>query len=295
MSFIADLIGSFAKAGAEAAGDISKENEREREYKLRADLEEAKAKAAEIRQSNLAVVRAREMEKNRMQLEDDRAAAKQKRLSNQFADIEAARPEVTAARELSQAQSRAPSVDSNVMQILKSKLTPEQLKNAYGVDSGPVAGIDDSLAIARKKGYYDAEDHLKAARKETIEALDKEFRQRMEVGKAERDERRVGAAEQTARAAERRAAAAETRAAGGGSAAERIAVTRLNSERTALNQELANLAAQVQAGVLSPKEAAPLRAGLSKQLEDVKRRLRNEESSDPAPSAGGKFKFLGKG
>lgn len=293
MSFIGDLIGSFAKAGADAAGDIAKENEREREYQMRADLEEKKAKAAEIRQNNLAILRAQEMEKNRIKLEEDRAAATRKRLSDQFADIDAARPTATAERELSQAQSRAPSVDSNVMEILKSKLSPAELKKVYGVDTGQVAALDDSLAIARKKGYYDAEEHLKSARKEAIAATEAEWKRQMDAAKGERDERAVAAREKVADAALVRA---EKVGSGSANATERNAVARLNSERTALNQELANLAAQVQAGVLKPAEAAPLRTELSKQLEDVKRRLREEEKGGaPAPSTGGKFKFLGKG
>ncbi|OXE35711.1 MAG: hypothetical protein CGW95_12215 [Phenylobacterium zucineum] len=156
MSFLGDLVGSFAESGAKGLNDISARNQREAEMQ---------------QQNDLAIQRQKAAEAIRLDLEEQQRQAKQQRLSDQRQQVEAAAPAVTQARELSQAQQVAPSVDRNVLDTIKSKLSPTQLQKYYGVDTGPVAALDDKLTASRQLGNYDAEAVLQNERKETVASI----------------------------------------------------------------------------------------------------------------------------
>jgi len=169
MSFFADLLGNAALSGAKIAGDLSEQEQAlaRQENASRLDLE--RAKAVEV----LREERAKAAE-----------IAKRERLTSQMASVEQQAPTITRARELASAQGRAPSVDGNVLDVIKSRLSPEQVEKFYGVDNSPVAKMDDKLSVARKGGMYEAEDMLSAARKETVASM-----------KAALDERKAAAKE----------------------------------------------------------------------------------------------------
>ena len=178
MSFFEDLVGSLAESGAKGLNDISARNQREAEMKMQSDLSIERAKAAEA---------------IRLDLEEQQRQSKQQRLSQQRQRVEEAAPAATQARELSQAQRLAPSVDGNVMDIIKSKLSPSQMKKFYGVDQGPVAELDDKLGIARKEGLYDAEAVLSAERKQTVDALAALRKEALDQQKADAFDERTAA------------------------------------------------------------------------------------------------------
>ena len=184
MSFFEDLLGGLATSGAQGLGEISARNQREDEMKL---------------QNELAIERQKAAESIRLDLEEKQRQAKQQRLSEQRQAVEAAAPAATQARELSQAQKMAPSVDGNVMDVIKSKLTPAQMQKFYGVDQGPVATLDDKLGVARDKGLYDAEAQLSAERKQTVESI-------RDANKAALDQRRLDLQQEQIAAGERSAA-----------------------------------------------------------------------------------------
>jgi hypothetical protein len=156
MSFFEDLVGGLAKSGAQGLNDISVRNQREDELKM---------------QNDLAIERQKAAEGIRLDLEEKQRQAKQQRLSDQRQQVEAAAPAATQAREISQAQRLAPSVDSNVMDTIKARLSPGQVQKYYGVDTSAVGPLDDKLGIARSKGLYDAEAQLQAERKDTVSAI----------------------------------------------------------------------------------------------------------------------------
>ena len=233
MSFFADLVGSVAESGAKGFGEISARNQREDEARL---------------QNELAIDRQKAAEAIRLDLEEKQRQAKQKRISDQNQAVEAATPAVTAERELSSAQKLAPSVDGNVMDIIKSKLSPEQMTKFYGVDNSPTAVIDDGLKVARRDGMYEAEDQLKEQRKITVAAVEAARRaandeRKIDQGDAKIDATIRGQDQATARvlaAIAGRSEVAANRAAGGGSKTS-VAVEKLTSQKSLTLREITEL------------------------------------------------------
>ena len=202
MSFFADLIGSVAESGAKGLGEISARNQREDEARLQNDLAIERSKAAEA---------------IRLDMEEKQRQAKQQRISEQNQAVEKATPAVTAERELSSAQKLAPSVDGNVMDIIKSRLSPEQMTKFYGVDNSPTAVIDDGLKAARQGGMYEAEDQLKEQRKITVAAVEAARKVAREEFKDADTMRRTDIQEQNANTNARRVEQAIAKVSGGGS------------------------------------------------------------------------------
>jgi len=249
MSFFEDLIGSFAEAGAKGLNDISARNQREAELKL---------------QNDLAIERAKAAEEIRLDLEERQRQAKQQRLSQQRQEVEAAAPAATQARELGQAQKMAPSVDGNVLDIIKSKLTPAQMQKFYGVDQGPVAELDDKLGVARDKGLYDAEAVLQVERKDTVAAIKAARKEALDQQKADGfDERtaamiKVGAGHDAARVAAKSAGAA-----GGGEG--KLSLQQAREKRVDLKDQIATLMKEVELGLTKKDAAKPLIESLKAQ------------------------------
>lgn len=186
MSFLADLVGNAALTGEKMAGR---------------EVEQQKLLERQDHESALMEARARTAAQVKLELEKEEAAAKYKRMSENQADIEAAVPAIQQERQLSAAQRLAPSVDGNVLDVIKGKLTPDQLSKYYGVQDTPVTRIDDQITAARKGGMYEMEAALRTSRKDTVDQLQKEWAQN-------NGERRTDALETTAAANAKKADAA---------------------------------------------------------------------------------------
>lgn len=175
MSFLLDLIGSAADAGSKGIGEYqAQENALERQREAE--------KLAEERALAVDRIRSERAEADRQ--------AKQKRMSQETQDVEAKAQVAGQERQLSAAQRMAPSIDGNVLDIIKSKLTPEQMQKFYGVKDDPLSRVDDQIGVARKEGYYDLEEQLKSAREATRKAIADDMKRQMDERKGERDDRR---------------------------------------------------------------------------------------------------------
>lgn len=267
MSFFADLLGNAALSGAKIAGDMS---------------EQEQALARQENESRLALERAKAVEV----LREERARAaeleKRQRTVSQMDAVEQQAPAVTRARELAAAQQRAPSVDGNVLDTIKARLSPEQVEKFYGVDNSPVAKLDDRLAVARKGGMYDAEDMLAAARKETVAAMIEARKEREAAAKAARDERK-----DDQRDRQLDISASKVGSSGGSSnAAERLEVTRARERRLDIERRIDTTMAKVKERMITKEDGKKEIA----RLEDLQIKYQQEEDAaaagKPTPAPG---------
>lgn len=160
MSFLLDLIGSAAAAGSKGIGEYQ---EQERALERQREAEKG------------AMNRAVELDKIRGERAETERLAKMKRMSEQTQDVEAKATAEGEQRQLSAAQRMAPSVDANVLETIKAKLTPEQMEKFYGVKDNALSRVDDQISVARREGYYDLEEQLKSAREATRKAIAEEY------------------------------------------------------------------------------------------------------------------------
>lgn len=161
MGLLADLIGGAANTGhemltksiANEEAEAAKVREEEREavnVRNRVDLMTA---AEQKRQSFLSELKATAA---RLKTKED-----QQRLSGEAATVEEGAQALSLQRELSTAQQRAPSMDADVLAIVKDKLKPEQLEAIYGVRTASgVDQLDDRIRLARQHGFSDLEKSL---------------------------------------------------------------------------------------------------------------------------------------
>lgn len=156
MSFLADLVGNAALSGEKVLGDR---------------IQQEQLLARQDHEAELAMARAKMMEELKVKQEKDLAQQKYQRMSENTAAIEAATPGIQQQRQVGEAQQRAPSVDSNVLDNIKNKLTPEQLSKYYGVQNTPVTRIDDQITAARKGGMYEMEAALRTSREGVVKQL----------------------------------------------------------------------------------------------------------------------------
>lgn len=153
MSFFSDFV---AGAATSASGEIT-----------RRQAEQAKIDD-EQRQQQLAIERERAVAKMKADMAAQETQAKRTRTNEQMNVIEAAAPEVTRARQLAEMQARAPSATGDTMDIVRQRLSPAEMQKYYGVEDNVVSRMGDKLGIARKNGFFEAEDQLAAAYKETV-------------------------------------------------------------------------------------------------------------------------------
>lgn len=184
-SFLGDLIGNLGIAGGAVTKDYIDHQQALEKQKYESDLAMERARAAETLRAEFETKR----DQIKAAREEADRVAKQKRLSEQGQAIEAQTPAVTAARQLLEAQRVAPSVDSNVMDIIKSKLTPAQIRQYYGVDDSQAATITDSIGIARKHGYYDIEEGLLKERTAAVAAAKAALDERRQLHREAKDDR----------------------------------------------------------------------------------------------------------
>lgn len=269
MSFFEDLIGSFAEAGAKGLNDISARNQREAEMKL---------------QNDLAIERAKAAESIRLDLEEKQRQAKMQRLSEQRQEVEAAAPAATQARELSQAKKMAPSVDGNVLDVIKSRLTPAQMQKYYGVDQSPVATLDDKLGVARDKGLYDAEAVLQNERKETVAAIAAARKDALEQARLAQGDNKLDT--MLAIAAGHDATRIATKAAGSSDRTEKLDQQKARERRIDVQNQKASVVAQFKEGLIKKADAEARIARLEK-LENKYQAIEDAaEAGEPAPKPG---------
>lgn len=275
MGFLADLIGNAAIAGGNALDTYQKQQ---------FELERQKAESAQ------ALERASAIEKIRADRAEADRLAKMKRQSEQTQDVEANAPAITAARQLGEAQSRAPSVDSNVLDIIKSKLTPDQLKQFYGVNSDAVSTTNDKMAYARQKGYYDVEADLQKDRDYLVKTLAEERKAAAERYRQDQQDARQAETERHNRAAEGAMWGRINKPDGGGGSgtAERLEVTRAREKRVDIQQQITTVINANKEGLMDTKtaqaELTRLRA-LQKKYQDIEDGADAAPAAKPAPSA----------
>lgn len=270
MSFFADLLGNAALTGEKIVGDKI-------EQQQRLELED--------RQNALAIERQKAIDANRVAAEEKKLQERQARTSQQLQQAEAQAPEISRARQLLEAQGRAPSVDANVLDVIKSKLSPDELKKYYGVKDDAVSRIDDQLTAARKGGMYDAEAALKASRAETVAAIREEWKQRVDETRMDNDSKRADAAERNAETNAKRLEKIASGSGGSGSgslAKERLEVTKAREARVALDNRIKIVLDKKKEGLMDKKAA---QVELFK-LEGLRDKYQKIEDGEDAPAAG---------
>lgn len=160
MNFFQDLLGNAAIAGGNMLG---KQVDREQQAAILQQQREADHDFVLQRQEALDALRAQRAQTD--------MESKQKRLSDQNAAVDSATPGVTQARQMAEFQKAAPSGDAATMGIVKSKLSPAQMAQYYGVDDSALASIGDQTKVARDKGFYELEAGFKDQRNSVIKQM----------------------------------------------------------------------------------------------------------------------------
>lgn len=156
MSFFENLLNNAVTSGAGLMSD----------YVMRQrQLED------EQRREEMAVERQRQMEQNRLTMQEEALNRQRKMTADEMTQVDEQAPAVTRARQLAEAQQQAPSLDAEGMNVVMQNLSPEDLKKYYGVDTSPTAALRDQLGVARKGGMYNAESKLEAMYKEAVQTL----------------------------------------------------------------------------------------------------------------------------
>jgi len=163
MGLLSAALGGMADVGLKQIDD---ERQAERETRL-----------AEFN-SKLIQQRTEALDTMRRNRESEVLESKQRRLAEQAETIHTEATERRTNRELETATKRAPSVDGPVMDFLKSTLPPEKVKAVYGVEpETPVSRLDDEIAVARKNGFSESENGLRADRRGAMAQLDSDRRE----------------------------------------------------------------------------------------------------------------------
>lgn len=122
--------------------------------------------------SKLSIEREATIEAVRLQHQADLHNQQQQRLSDQNAVIEREAADTRSAKDVDTANKVAPSVDGAVMDFIKTTLPPEKVREVYGVqEATPVTQLDDQIAAARQRGFYESANGLRADRRVALSEL----------------------------------------------------------------------------------------------------------------------------
>lgn len=151
MGLLGDFIGGAAETGRQMLAD-------QRQADLIAERDERRARLEEdLLQKRAATIEA---------VRADLARKHQDRMASEARVIDDEAPQQRQKRELATANVRAPSVDAEVLDFLKTTLPADKLKEAYGVaPATPVSELDDRIAVARQHGFSESENVLRTDRR----------------------------------------------------------------------------------------------------------------------------------
>jgi hypothetical protein len=168
------LIAGAMGGGAQAIGEIADNTMKQRDLEAASQRMEQRAIEGEKRRSLLARDQF-DYEANK-KLQEKLAA--DKRYADDYDKVDSKAKEIGTNRDVQAANKVAPSVDAEVLDIIKSKLSPEDVSKHYGVAKRTGSGlVQDKIEAARELGADPKlredlrNDYKDAQKSETSEAI----------------------------------------------------------------------------------------------------------------------------